>query len=130
MSKIRSRDTKPETVVRRLAHRLGYRFRLQRKDLPGKPDLVFPSRKAAVFVHGCFWHQHPDPECLDGRRPKSRQEYWDPKLDRNIERDSKSVQALQDAGWHVLVVWECETKETAALETRLRNFLGPVGAKV
>lgn len=129
MSKIRSRGTAPEFRVRKLAHRMGYRFRLHRKDLPGKPDLVFPGRTAVIFVHGCFWHQHPEPDCLDGRRPKSRREYWDPKLDRNIERDAKSVRALQELGWRVLVLWECETKDAASLKERLRVFLGPIAAR-
>lgn len=123
MARIRAKDSSPEMRVRRLAHRLGYRYRLHRKDLPGKPDLVFASRKAAVFVHGCFWHQHPEPSCKDARRPKSRQDYWDPKLDGNIQRDARHIQALEAAGWRVMTIWECETLADAELEERLEAFL-------
>lgn len=123
MRRIRSKDMKPELAVRSLVHRLGYRFRLHDKDLAGKPDLVFRPRRKVIFVHGCFWHGHSDPLCLDGRRPKSRAEYWGPKLDRNIERDAAHVAALEADGWKVLVVWECETKDRAALVRRLRRFL-------
>lgn len=129
MSKIRSRDTAPELTVRRLAHALGYRFRLHRKDLPGKPDLVFPGRKAVIFVHGCFWHQHPDPTCKDSRRPKSRSTYWEPKLDRNRSRDAQNVGALEALGWRVLVLWECRTKDPEAVSTELRTFLGDPGLR-
>lgn len=110
MAKILAKNTKPEMTVRRLLHSLGYRFRLHRKDLPGKPDLVFPSRKAVIFVHGCFWHQHPDPSCRDARLPKSRPEYWLPKLQKNTIRDEAAIAALQAGGWRVLTIWECETK--------------------
>lgn len=123
MARIRSRDTKPELIVRRLAHNLGFRFRLHRKDLPGKPDLVFPKFKAAVFVHGCFWHQHPRPGCADARRPKSRPEYWGPKLDGNIDRDQRNARALEAQGWRVLVIWECDTRDLAALEAKLSIFI-------
>jgi DNA mismatch endonuclease (patch repair protein) len=112
-------------TVRRLAHRLGYRFRLHRKGLPGKPDMVFPGRKAVIFVHGCFWHQHPDPTCLDGRRPKSRLDYWDPKLDGNLARDARRQAELEAAGWRVMIVWECDVKKQDRLESVLRAFLGP-----
>lgn len=125
MSKIRSRNSGPEMIVRSLAHSLGYRFRLHRKDLPGKPDLVFPRLRAIVFVHGCFWHQHPDPKCLDGRRPKSRPEYWEPKLDGNMQRDARHIRALEESSWRVLVIWECETKHLASLEETLLGFLNP-----
>jgi DNA mismatch endonuclease (patch repair protein) len=124
MASIRSRDTAPEMAVRKLAHALGYRFRLHRKDLPGKPDLVFPGRKAIIFVHGCFWHQHPDPQCKDGRRPKSRPGYWGPKLDGNLTRDARRQAELEAAGWKVLVVWECRTRDTDALAAALIDFLG------
>ncbi|MBE1527469.1 DNA mismatch endonuclease (patch repair protein) [Sphingopyxis sp. OAS728] len=123
MRAIKSRDTKPEIIVRRLAHRLGYRFRLHRKDLPGKPDLVFVARRKAIFVHGCFWHQHPDDRCLDGRLPRTRLEYWEPKLTRNQERDTEAVRQLENLGWSVLIIWECETKDLHELETRLKEFL-------
>ncbi|MCP1335163.1 very short patch repair endonuclease [Futiania mangrovi] len=125
MRRIRSKDMKPEMVVRRLVHRLGYRYRLHRKDLPGKPDLVFGPRRAAIFVHGCFWHQHDKAACLDGRVPKSNTAYWGPKLKRNVERDAAAQKALAEAGWRVLVVWECETRDQCLLESCLQSFLAP-----
>ncbi len=121
MRRIKSKGTKPEMVVRRLVHGLGYRYRLHRKDLPGKPDLVFGPRRAVVFVHGCFWHQH---DCRDGRVPSSNREYWEPKLARNVERDRMTRHELEAAGWRVLVVWECEIKDDATLVDRLVTFLG------
>lgn len=124
MRRIRSKDMKPEMIVRRVVHRLGYRYRLHRKDLPGKPDLVFGPRRRVIFVHGCFWHLHDRAECLDGRVPKTNTEYWGPKLARNVERDAAAQKALADAGWRVLVIWECETRDNATLEARIRNFLG------
>lgn len=125
MRRIKSKGMKPELAVRQLAHRLGYRYRLHRKDLPGKPDLVFgPSRKA-IFVHGCFWHGHDDPACRDGRPPRSNQGYWLPKLARNRDRDAASMTALRASGWDVLVIWECETGDSVALKARLMGFLGP-----
>lgn len=120
MAKIRAKDTKPEMLVRRMVHGMGFRYRLHRKDLPGKPDLVFGPRRKVIFVHGCFWHLHT---CRDGRIPASRRDYWEPKLQRNAERDAEHEAALQAAGWQVLTVWECETKDLAALETRLADFL-------
>lgn len=128
MRRIRSKDMKPEMVVRRLVHGMGYRYRLHRKDLPGKPDLVFPSRKKVIFVHGCFWHQHGDPECKIARRPKSNLDYWNPKLDRNVNRDAQNQAELREAGWEYLIVWECEAREalrnsTDLLEAKLRRFL-------
>lgn len=121
MSQIRDRDTKPEMVVRSLVHRMGYRFRLHRKELPGKPDLVFPSRKKIIFVHGCFWHQHP--RCRFATRPATRREFWAKKLDGNSERDRRVQRELQRLGWGVLVVWECQTKNLVQLESRLHEFL-------
>lgn len=123
MAAIRGKDTKPELLVRRLAHRLGFRFRLHRKDLPGRPDLVFPKLRAVIFVHGCFWHQHPDPECVDAKIPKTRTEYWIPKLENNVRRDLKAAEALKSIGWKTMVVWECETKNVAELEARICRFL-------
>ena len=111
MAAIRSRDTAPELIVRSTAHKLGFRFRLHRKDLPGKPDLVFAARRKIIFVHGCFWHQHPDPDCLDARLPKSNTGYWHSKLARNVERDKLHALALIRLGWRVLVIWECETDD-------------------
>jgi DNA mismatch endonuclease (patch repair protein) len=119
----RSTDTKPEMLVRRMAHAMGYRFRLHRKDLPGRPDLVFPSRRAIVLVNGCFWHGH---DCPKGRRhPKTNIDYWKGKIAGNVARDRISLAALQAAGWHVLTVWECETSPTrrGELEHKLREFL-------
>jgi DNA mismatch endonuclease, patch repair protein len=127
MAAIQSKDMKPEMVVRSMAYSLGYRFRLHRKDLPGTPDLVFPSRRAVIFVHGCFWHQHT--ECREGRLPSSRQEYWGPKLTRNVARDVACVLALNASGWRVLTVWECETKDASKLRDRLLAFLGPVSKR-
>ncbi|QYO62776.1 very short patch repair endonuclease [Leptolyngbya sp. 7M] len=122
MSKIRAKDTKPEMIVRRLLHRAGYRYRLHRHDLPGKPDIVFGSRRKAIFVHGCFWHQHSDTACLDGRRPKSNPDYWNIKLARNIERDERNRAALMGQGWDILVIWECEVRDPNLLD-RLTAFL-------
>jgi DNA mismatch endonuclease (patch repair protein) len=113
---------KPEMVVRQLVHKMGFRYRLHQKDLPGKPDLVFPSRRKAIFVHGCFWHQHKKEECSDGRIPKSNTSYWTPKLKRNVERDKAATKELKRLGWEVLVIWECEIKNTN-LEDRLGRFL-------
>jgi DNA mismatch endonuclease (patch repair protein) len=124
MRAIRSKDMKPEMDVRRLAHAMGYRFRLHRKDLPGKPDMVFPGRRAVVFVHGCFWHQHPDPGCKHAHQPKSNADYWKPKLTRNQSRDAQHEAALREQGWRVLVIWECQIKDEAALKQRLKAFLG------
>ena len=122
MSKIRSKDSAPEMLVRRLAFRLGYRYRLHAANLPGKPDLVFPGRKKVIFVHGCFWHQHRD--CAEGRLPRSNTDYWVPKLTRNVQRDAESRARLRRAGWKALVIWECETKVEARLAAKLKKFLG------
>lgn len=122
MARIRKTDTKPELIVRSLAHRMGYRFRIHRRDLPGTPDLVFPGLRRVIFVHGCFWHQH---DCkLGKKRPMTRTDYWHPKLERNIARDIKSREDLQAIGWDVLVIWECETKDPELLERRIRDYLG------
>ena len=123
MARIRSKDMRPELVVRFLTYRLGYRYRLHSKELPGKPDIVRTRHKQVIFVHGCFWHQHPNPKCLDGRLPKSNRQYWVPKLERNASRDAIAIAALRKAGWKVLVVWECETKNEAKLERKLLRFL-------
>lgn len=121
MRRIRSRGTKPELLIRRLTHRLGYRFRLYRSDLPGCPDLVFPGRRKVVFVHGCFWHGH---HCAVGSRvPKSNVEYWTKKIARNRARDVAARNQLQRDGWKVLVLWECETRNEAAIVKRLVRFL-------
>jgi DNA mismatch endonuclease (patch repair protein) len=121
MRRIRAKDTTPEMVVRRLLHRLGYRYRLHAKDLPGKPDLVFPSRRAIVMVHGCFWHGHKG--CRESRMPGSNREYWVEKLERNYARDRSHLRALRRLGWRVIVVWECQTEDPTRLEPRLVRFL-------
>jgi DNA mismatch endonuclease (patch repair protein) len=120
MRAVKSKDTGPEWTVRRLLHRLGYRYRLHVKDLPGKPDLVFPRRRLALFVHGCFWHGHG---CRIGQLPKSRLDYWRPKIDANAKRDRRKKAALVAAGWRVAVVWQCELADTEALTARLRALL-------
>lgn len=123
MRRIRAKDMKPEMVVRRLVHGMGFRYRLHRKDLPGKPDLVFGQQRKVIFVHGCFWHQHDDQACLDGRIPKSRIDYWEPKLRRNVERDAESTERLRHEGWRVLAIWECECTDETALAKKLQSFL-------
>ncbi|WP_288586512.1 very short patch repair endonuclease [uncultured Methylobacterium sp.] len=122
MGKVRGKNTSPEIAVRKIAHALGYRFRLHRKDLPGSPDLAFPSRRKVVFVHGCFWHRHPG--CSKATTPKTRIEFWQAKFGRNVERDARNERELKQAGWDVLVVWECETRDLAALTAKLQDFLG------
>jgi DNA mismatch endonuclease (patch repair protein) len=122
MRGVRSHDTTPERIVRSAAHTLGFRFRLKRRDLPGSPDLTFPGIRAAVFVHGCYWHQH---RCSRGaRQPKTNRSYWLPKLQRNVERDRRAIRALRRQGWRVLVVWECQTRDAERLRARLGKFLG------
>lgn len=121
MARIGSKDTAPEMVVRRVLFAMGYRFRLHRSDLPGKPDIVFAGRRKAIFVHGCFWHAHG---CRIGRPPKSHLEFWLAKLQRNTERDRENEQALWHQGWDVLTVWQCETKELSVLRNKLKSFLG------
>lgn len=120
MRAIKSRDTVPELLVRRVAHRLGYRFRVHRKDLPGKPDLVFPARHKVIFVHGCFWHSH---QCGGGRMPSQNTAYWKQKLERTIQRDQDALAALTELGWKVTVLWECELQNLNLVERRLRRFL-------
>jgi DNA mismatch endonuclease (patch repair protein) len=121
MQAVRSTDTKPELLVRGIAHRLGYRFRLHRKDLPGKPDLVFVGRRKIVFVHGCFWHGH---NCARGARvPRTNRAYWLKKIRRNRQRHVKAESELRLLGWRVLVLWECELKEPAAVRGALAAFL-------
>lgn len=123
MSRVRGRDTKPELLVRRIAHGLGYRFRLHRRDLPGVPDIVFPSRRKVIFVHGCFWHRHPDPACKLARMPKSRLDFWVTKLENNKKRDEKNMARLHVLGWEALVVWECQISNQDELRIRIREFL-------
>ena len=127
MSRVRAKDTKPEMAVRRLVHGMGYRYRLHEKRLPGAPDLVFRGRRKVIFVHGCFWHRHPDPTCRLARMPKSRQEFWGPKLDGNRARDERTRAALDQQGWRQMVVWECECGQTEQLGNRIRAFLDAEG---
>ena len=120
MSRIRSRDTKPEIVVRSLLHRMGYRFRLHRKDLPGRPDVVLPRHRKAILVHGCFWHGHG---CKLGPVPKSNQSYWSPKIAGNRARDARNARALAELGWTVLELWECEIRDLQRTEQRIKEFI-------
>ncbi len=123
MGRVRGRDTKPEMVVRRLIHGLGYRYRLQAKNLPGRPDIVFRKRQKAVFVHGCFWHRHPEPTCKLSRLPKTRLDFWLPKLEGNRQRDIANVEQLEAMGWQVLLVWECELRDREQLKNILQRFI-------
>lgn len=121
MRAVRSKDTTPEMVVRRLVHGLGYRYRLHRPDLPGKPDLTFPSQQKIIFVNGCFWHGH---DCIRGARlPKTNVTYWTTKITRNRSRDKENLSHLRRNGWKVLIVWECATRNPRSLESRLAKFL-------
>jgi len=121
MSHVRSKDTEPEWAVRRLVHALGFRYRLQVKGLPGKPDLVLPRHRKIIFVHGCFWHAHG---CrLSQRPPATRTRFWRAKFAKNVERDQRALRLLWQAGWQVLVVWECETKDAQRLRALLAAFL-------
>jgi len=128
MSRIRSKNTRPELAVRQALFGLGYRYQLHRKDLPGKPDIVFPSRKKALFIHGCFWHAHQG--CKVANLPKSRTEYWQAKFQRNVERDKLNKRALRRMGWSTLTVWECQIKREDRLLRRITGYLGPARAKV
>jgi DNA mismatch endonuclease (patch repair protein) len=121
MSLIKSRDTKPEIQVRSLIHRLGYRFRIHRDDLPGTPDIVLPRYRLAVFVHGCFWHRHQN--CKYAYCPKSRIEFWNRKFVANVQRDTIAAKKLKKLGWRVVVIWECQLKSPNRLKTRLSKFL-------
>lgn len=120
MQAVKGKDTKPEIAVRRLLYSMGYRYRLHRKGLPGRPDIAFVGRRKAIFVHGCFWHGH---DCPKGRLPKSRLEYWRPKIFQNTERDKSNIEQLQSLGWRSLVVWQCEIADLTDLSTRLKAFL-------
>lgn len=121
MSRIRGKDTGPELRVRQLAYALGFRFRLHRRDLPGSPDLVFASRRKAIFVHGCYWHRHAG--CRYAYSPKSNVQFWQAKFAANVARDQIATKALREQGWQVLVIWECETRDAEALRGRLADFL-------
>jgi DNA mismatch endonuclease (patch repair protein) len=121
MSRVKNKDTEPEMAVRRLIYGMGYRYRLHVSSLPGKPDLVFKGRRKVIFVHGCFWHLHD--ECKSYNLPKSRTDFWMPKLKRNRERDEENIAALEDAGWEVLVIWECQINDLEDVSARVRQFL-------
>ena len=120
MSAVRTKDTGPEFIVRKLLSAQGYRYRLHRKDLPGCPDIVFPSRRKAMFIHGCFWHGH---RCAKGRLPKSRLRYWKPKIIGNKKRDVRNLSKLRRLGWSVLTVWQCQLKKIKVTELKIRHFL-------
>jgi DNA mismatch endonuclease, patch repair protein len=122
MRRIRSKNTGPELIVRRITYGLGYRYGLHSRDLPGKPDLVFRRRKKVIFIHGCFWHGHA--ECREGRVPKSRTEYWTPKLERNRLRDAANAKALHELGWKTLTLWECQLADPDMLGVKIKRFLG------
>lgn len=121
MSLVKGKNTRPEMIVRRLVHGLGFRYRLHDAKLPGKPDLVFTRKRKVIFVHGCFWHRHKG--CILARTPKSNQEFWCAKLESNRVRDEVNLQKLHEAGWDTLVIWECELRDQNALTQRLRSFL-------
>ena len=121
MSHVSGKNTKPELIVRSLLHNMGYRFRLHRNDLPGKPDITLPKYRKVIFVHGCFWHGHK--ECQRSKRPTTNKKFWSEKLDNNLERDKVSVQKLNELGWDVFIVWTCEVNDTNTLKNRLISFL-------
>jgi DNA mismatch endonuclease (patch repair protein) len=126
MSRIRGKDTKPELAVRRMLHAMGYRFRLHRKDLPGRPDIVFPGRRKVIFVHGCFWHGHEG--CRFATRPSTRADFWAAKIDGNRARDARNLASLRDAGWETELLWECEIEgDHGTLAARVSAFLGAAG---
>jgi len=121
MSRVKGRDTKPELLVRSLVHRMGFRFRIHRRDLPGKPDIVLPRHGKVIFVHGCFWHGHK--RCSRSKRPTTREAFWNRKLDQNIERDERFRKRLRRVGWKVLIVWDCEIRKPEKLLRKLEGFL-------
>ena len=121
MARVKSKDTRPELLLRRLLHGLGYRYRLHRRDLPGRPDIVFPSRKKVVFVNGCFWHSHSG--CPRATRPVANREYWLAKLKNNSERDERNLSLLEESGWQTATVWECQLADLEAVAQRMTKFL-------
>jgi DNA mismatch endonuclease, patch repair protein len=124
MSLVKGRDTKPEMLVRRIVSALGFRYRVYSKDLPGKPDIVFPRRKLVILVHGCFWHQHNG--CPRAKLPKTRANYWSAKLGTNVVRDRRNIRALRTAGWKVLTIWECQLKKPDSVTAKIMRFLGNI----
>lgn len=122
MAAVHSKHTKPEVVVRKIVYGLGYRYRLHAKNLPGRPDLVFPGKRKAIFVHGCFWHRHTG--CRYATSPKTRVQFWESKFQTNVDRDRRNVSDLESLGWKVLTVWQCELKKLGTLTERLNEFLG------
>ena len=123
MKLVRGKNTMPELLVRRLVHAMGFRYSLHRRDLPGCPDLVFTRFSKVIFVHGCFWHRHPSSRCRLARLPKSRLDFWAPKLESNRVRDEKSKRALRSLGWKILVVWECQLSDKEQLKNKIWRFL-------
>lgn len=121
MARVLATGTKPEILVRKVAHGLGYRFRLHKANLAGRPDLVFPRHRKVIFVHGCFWHGHEN--CKKAKRPQTNRAFWDQKLSRNVERDQQNVATLEEAGWAILTVWECETRNRSQVIDKIRYFL-------
>ncbi len=128
MGRVRGKNTKPELTVRRMVYALGVRYRLHEEHLPGRPDLVFWGRRKVIFVHGCFWHRHSDPSCKLARLPKTKLDFWQPKLEKNRERDLRILGELEGLGWRFLIVWECELGQKEQLENRIRGFLTEEGA--
>ena len=122
MARVRATGTRPEHLVGQVAHGLGFRFRLHRKDLPGKPDLVFPRHRKVIFVHGCFWHGHTN--CTKAKHPATNRAFWERKLTRNLRRDQENVDALGRSGWEVLIIWECETRDPERIAASVGRFLG------
>ncbi len=121
MSNIGNKDTKPELRIRSLLHQMGYRFRLHRKDLPGKPDIVLPKYKTVIFIHGCYWHRHT---CKKGRStPTSNREFWEEKFSKNIERDKRNLVELKNIGWNIITIWQCELKNMEKIQSRLKSHL-------
>ncbi|HBE78100.1 MAG TPA: very short patch repair endonuclease [Firmicutes bacterium] len=127
MSRVKSKNTKPEIMVRSIIYHLGYRFRLHRSDLPGKPDIVLSGRRKVIFVHGCFWHGHK--ECKRSGRPSSNIWFWEEKLNKNIERDKQYLRQLRESGWDALIVWQCELKDVDRLIEKLQCFLNKKGVE-
>ena len=127
MSRIRSKDTKPEKIIRSILHKLGFRFLINRKDLPGKPDIVLPKYRIVIFVHGCFWHQHEG--CPRSKKPTSNAQYWNPKLKNNVLRDEKNILELEESGWRVFILWECQIKNLVKNPDLLAKMLETIDNK-